>query len=72
MPVCFFSGDLANLDGLDSSAAAKLPALMALKKALYSDKFRCVCPWVCGLKGDWDRPFTVTPSTMTCKNEEQL
>ncbi|KAK3330844.1 oxygenase-like protein [Apodospora peruviana] len=34
------SGDLANLDGLDNDALAKLPSLLALRDALYSQKFR--------------------------------
>ncbi len=34
------TGDLANLDKLDKSAADKLPTLMALKAAVYSDEFR--------------------------------
>ncbi|KAK3394034.1 oxygenase-like protein [Podospora didyma] len=34
------SGDLANLDGLDDDALAKLPSLLALRDALYSKTFR--------------------------------
>ncbi|KAK0668555.1 putative PKHD-type hydroxylase [Cercophora samala] len=34
------SGDLANLDGLDDKALAKLPSLLALRDALYSQTFR--------------------------------
>ncbi|KJR81712.1 oxidoreductase [Sporothrix schenckii 1099-18] len=34
------SGDLANLDGLDDEALAKLPSLLALRDALYSESFR--------------------------------
>ncbi|KAK4103109.1 hypothetical protein N658DRAFT_484724 [Parathielavia hyrcaniae] len=34
------SGDLANLDGLDDEALAKLPSLLALRDALYSQPFR--------------------------------
>lgn len=34
------SGDLANLDGLDDEALAKLPSLLALRDALYSQAFR--------------------------------
>ena len=34
------SGDLANLDGLDNDALAKLPSLLALRDALYSETFR--------------------------------
>ncbi|KAG7292107.1 hypothetical protein NEMBOFW57_002140 [Staphylotrichum longicolle] len=34
------SGDLANLDGLDDDALAKLPSLLALRDALYSQTFR--------------------------------
>ena len=40
--LCLFvsTGDLGNLDALDSDTAAKLPNLMKLKKALYSPEFR--------------------------------
>lgn len=34
------SGDLANLDGLDDHALAKLPSVLALRDALYSETFR--------------------------------
>ncbi|KAF3769209.1 hypothetical protein M406DRAFT_337475 [Cryphonectria parasitica EP155] len=34
------SGDLANLDGLDDEALAKLPSLLALRDAIYSQAFR--------------------------------
>jgi prolyl 3-hydroxylase /prolyl 3,4-dihydroxylase len=34
------SGDLANLDGLEDSALSKLPYLLKLRDALYSEKFR--------------------------------
>ncbi|GAB0137151.1 hypothetical protein EsDP_00005431 [Epichloe bromicola] len=34
------SGDLANLDGLDDESLAKLPSLLALRDALYSETFR--------------------------------
>ncbi|KAI1329643.1 Oxoglutarate and iron-dependent oxygenase degradation C-term-domain-containing protein [Xylariaceae sp. FL0255] len=34
------SGDLANLDGLDDDALAKLPSLLALRDAMYSTTFR--------------------------------
>ncbi|KAH8910474.1 hypothetical protein BR93DRAFT_923182 [Coniochaeta sp. PMI_546] len=34
------SGDLANLDGLDDAALQKLPSLLALRDALYSETFR--------------------------------
>jgi Rps23 Pro-64 3,4-dihydroxylase Tpa1-like proline 4-hydroxylase len=34
------SGDLANLDGLDDAALAKLPSLLKLRDALYSPAFR--------------------------------
>jgi prolyl 3-hydroxylase /prolyl 3,4-dihydroxylase len=34
------SGDLANLDGLDDEALTKLPSLLALRDALYSEAFR--------------------------------
>jgi prolyl 3-hydroxylase /prolyl 3,4-dihydroxylase len=34
------SGDLANLDGLGDEALSKLPSLLALRDALYSEKFR--------------------------------
>jgi len=33
-------GDLANMDALDPESAAKLPNLMALRDALYSQHFR--------------------------------
>ncbi|KAH9909360.1 Oxoglutarate and iron-dependent oxygenase degradation C-term-domain-containing protein [Xylariomycetidae sp. FL2044] len=34
------SGDLANLDGLDDEALSKLPSLLALRDAMYSQPFR--------------------------------
>ncbi|KAM0279500.1 hypothetical protein ACHAQH_004561 [Verticillium albo-atrum] len=34
------SGDLANLDGLDDDALGKLPSLLALRDAMYSETFR--------------------------------
>ena len=34
------SGDLANLDGLDDTSLAKLPSLLNLRDALYSETFR--------------------------------
>ncbi|KAI1473441.1 Oxoglutarate and iron-dependent oxygenase degradation C-term-domain-containing protein [Daldinia eschscholtzii] len=34
------SGDLANLDGLDDEALARLPSLLALRDAIYSQAFR--------------------------------
>lgn len=34
------SGDLANLDGLDDSSLARLPSLLVLRNALYSQEFR--------------------------------
>ncbi|KAI0013420.1 Oxoglutarate and iron-dependent oxygenase degradation C-term-domain-containing protein [Xylariaceae sp. FL0662B] len=34
------SGDLANLDGLDDDALSKLPSLLALRDAMYSQSFR--------------------------------
>ncbi|KAK5109852.1 hypothetical protein LTR62_006459 [Meristemomyces frigidus] len=34
------SGDLANLDGLDSAALERLPSLLQLRDALYSPEFR--------------------------------
>jgi Rps23 Pro-64 3,4-dihydroxylase Tpa1-like proline 4-hydroxylase len=34
------SGDLANLDGLDNEALSKLPSLLALRDAMYSQTFR--------------------------------
>ena len=34
------SGDLANLDGLEDEALAKLPSMLALRDALYSESFR--------------------------------
>ncbi|KXZ49624.1 hypothetical protein GPECTOR_20g481 [Gonium pectorale] len=44
----FQTGDLGNLDSLDPEAAAKLPALMKLKRALYSDEFRAFVTKVTG------------------------
>ncbi|CAK7214440.1 putative component of NuA3 histone acetyltransferase complex [Sporothrix curviconia] len=34
------SGDLANLDGLEDEALAKLPSMLSLRDALYSESFR--------------------------------
>lgn len=34
------SGDLANLDGLEDEALAKLPSLLSLRDAIYSESFR--------------------------------
>ncbi|KAG5921156.1 hypothetical protein E4U61_007089 [Claviceps capensis] len=34
------SGDLANIDGLDAELVAKVPSLLALRDALYSETFR--------------------------------
>lgn len=34
------SGDLANLDGLDDESLAKLPSLLTLRDAIYSETFR--------------------------------
>ena len=34
------SGDLANLDGLDDESLAKLPSLLSLRDAVYSEAFR--------------------------------
>jgi prolyl 3-hydroxylase /prolyl 3,4-dihydroxylase len=34
------SGDLANLDGLDDESLSKLPSLLALRDAVYSEAFR--------------------------------
>lgn len=34
------SGDLANLDGLDDESLAKLPSLLSLRDAIYSETFR--------------------------------
>jgi prolyl 3-hydroxylase /prolyl 3,4-dihydroxylase len=34
------SGDLANLDGLEDEALSKLPSLLALRDAMYSEQFR--------------------------------
>jgi prolyl 3-hydroxylase /prolyl 3,4-dihydroxylase len=36
----FQSGDLANLDGLDDASLARLPSLLQLRDALYSQQFR--------------------------------
>jgi Rps23 Pro-64 3,4-dihydroxylase Tpa1-like proline 4-hydroxylase len=36
----FQSGDLANLDGLDDASLARLPSLLELRDALYSEDFR--------------------------------
>lgn len=42
------SGDLANLDGLDDAALAKLPSLLALRDAIYSDAFRAYVSHITG------------------------
>ncbi|ROT36964.1 hypothetical protein SODALDRAFT_352174 [Sodiomyces alkalinus F11] len=42
------SGDLANLDGLDDDALAKLPSLLSLRDALYSDAFRSYVSHITG------------------------
>ncbi|EGX89598.1 Oxoglutarate/iron-dependent oxygenase degradation domain [Cordyceps militaris CM01] len=42
------SGDLANLDGLDDQSLAKLPSLLALRDAIYSESFRA---YVAGITG---------------------
>ncbi|KAK5111389.1 hypothetical protein LTR85_012163 [Meristemomyces frigidus] len=42
------SGDLANLDGLDSSALKKLPSLLKLRDALYGAEFR---HWISEVSG---------------------
>lgn len=42
------SGDLANLDGLEDDALAKLPSLLSLRDALYSQTFR---DYVSGITG---------------------
>lgn len=49
---------MANLDALDPEAAEKLPTLMQLKKALYSQKFRSFIQEVGGtetMEGFWFR-----------------
>ena len=42
------SGDLANLDGLDDKALAKLPSLLALRDAIYSESFRDYVSFITG------------------------
>jgi Rps23 Pro-64 3,4-dihydroxylase Tpa1-like proline 4-hydroxylase len=42
------SGDLANLDGLDDEALAKLPSLLALRDAIYSESFRNYVSYITG------------------------
>ncbi|KAM3508892.1 hypothetical protein MY11210_006535 [Beauveria gryllotalpidicola] len=42
------SGDLANLDGLDDESLAKLPSLLTLRDAIYSQSFR---DYVAGITG---------------------
>ncbi|OAA69221.1 Oxoglutarate/iron-dependent oxygenase degradation domain protein [Akanthomyces lecanii RCEF 1005] len=42
------SGDLANLDGLDDESLSKLPSLLALRDAIYSESFRS---YVAGITG---------------------
>jgi Rps23 Pro-64 3,4-dihydroxylase Tpa1-like proline 4-hydroxylase len=45
------SGDLANLDGLEDAALEKLPSLLRLRDALYSEPFR---QYVAGITGSGD------------------
>jgi Rps23 Pro-64 3,4-dihydroxylase Tpa1-like proline 4-hydroxylase len=45
------SGDLANLDGLEDAALEKLPSLLRLRDALYSEPFR---KYVAGITGSGD------------------
>ena len=45
------SGDLANLDGLEDAALEKLPSLLQLRDALYSEPFR---KYVAGITGSGD------------------
>ncbi|PNW79265.1 hypothetical protein CHLRE_09g408464v5 [Chlamydomonas reinhardtii] len=47
----FQTGDMGNLDQLDPDTAAKLPGLMKLKRALYSDEFRAMVTTVTGCGG---------------------
>ncbi|KAG2438215.1 hypothetical protein HYH02_010917, partial [Chlamydomonas schloesseri] len=47
----FQTGDMGNLDQLDPDTAAKLPGLMKLKRALYSDEFRQFVTTVTGCGG---------------------
>ncbi|PHH81664.1 hypothetical protein CDD82_253 [Ophiocordyceps australis] len=42
------SGDLANLDGLDDESLARLPSLLALRDAIYSETFR---NYICAITG---------------------
>lgn len=42
------SGDLANLDGLDDESLAKLPSLLSLRDAIYSESFR---KYIAGVTG---------------------
>lgn len=42
------SGDLANLDGLDDDALSKLPSLLALRDAMYSETFRSYVSHITG------------------------
>ncbi|KAG8159188.1 hypothetical protein KVR01_010849 [Diaporthe batatas] len=42
------SGDLANLDGLDDDALSKLPSLLSLRDAIYSEAFRSYVSHITG------------------------
>lgn len=42
------TGDLANLDGLDDASLSRLPSLLELRDALYSEKFRSFLASVTG------------------------
>ena len=41
------TGDLANIDGLESELASKLPTLLQVRNAIYSSKFRNFIEQVC-------------------------
>ena len=58
------SGDLANLDGLDNDALAKLPSLLALRDALYSQTFRDYVSHItgCGALSGRKTDMATTPS----------
>ena len=43
------TGDLANMDGLQPELAAKLPTLLHIRNALYSQRFRSLVEHVTGL-----------------------